>query len=169
MKTWKWNGKVFPKGTMSQEENPETMFFAHSKSIPVSPLSFFPFFFIFLARKQFIKCSLCLSKKSLCWGGWEMGKKYFNENISASITFNTSNKAKGEISEKQSPVVEHHEESWEGQESSWGGGGQRRTGNVLVCEEKRQTRQRFSKNSLVCEIPAVETGWGQSVTCGRNG
>lgn len=78
--------------------------------------------------------------------------------MSASITFNTSNKAKGEITEKQSPVVEHHEESQEGQESSWGGGGQRRTGNVLVCEEKRQTRQRFSKNSLVCEIPAVETG-----------
>lgn len=31
---------------MSQEENPETMLFAHSKSIPTSPLTF-SFFFLF--------------------------------------------------------------------------------------------------------------------------
>lgn len=78
--------------------------------------------------------------------------------MSASITFNTSNKVKGDITEKQSPLVELEEESQEGQEYSWGGGRQKRTGNILVCEEKRQTKQRFSKNSLVCGISTAETG-----------
>lgn len=78
--------------------------------------------------------------------------------MSASIMFNTSNKVKGDITEKQSALVEQEEESQEGQESSWGEGRQRRTGNVLVCKEKRQTKQGFSKNSIVCGIPTAETG-----------
>lgn len=52
----------------------------------------------------------------MLWRMGKGGKEYFDEGITARIMFDTSNKLKGDVTEKQAPLGEHMEE---GQESSW--------------------------------------------------